>query len=705
MKKRHAGHLRTLNGVSSLRLEPQRSALAWLLLLTVAAGCVSGCAGQTVDIHPTHTPASTPLPPPTATESVRLVEPEPTMVPAPSVGGLELIGYLGRAQASALALQDGLAYVGSGIQLAAVDLSDAGNARRLDYVVFPGPVIDVAVSGDVVYVVTGGSQGLHVVDASDPASLRVLQTLYAGTLTDAAVVAGSYAYVTNGEFHVLDIADPSSPKEVGSIHFAGEIPPVSGKVEAVVGSHAYTVYQGSSTMSGGLRVLDVSDPSAPVQVGTLGLVGWSYHLVVDGDRAYLLSGYGSSHLTVVDITRPSRPVELALDPATPWLGWSLATLDGRLLLGAPGPAEGPDEVLVLDVADPMRPRVLGRFEGIPRSPAEIAILGQRAYIAAGDGLVILDLADPGTPTVDGTYRPEALPLPDESVSVRDRYAYVAAGEAGLQIVDISQPANPRVVASIRTGGHAWAVALGGSHAYVADEYNGLRIIDVSDPQEPVEVGFYDVPGLHDFFHGVALEGHHVYVADGGLMDTGLRIVDVTDPSAPVELSTLPLSAQSDRIPPPRVEDVAVACDGNRCTAYLAAGTGGLRVVDVSNPAAPIEVSSYDTPGLADNLVAVGSTVYLSDGDLRILDASNPWDVKEVGFFDAPDSAGTLHVAVQGHYAYLSGDGLRILDVSDPGAPEQVAAHPLPAGQLAVSGETILVAGDGLFILRSSLSTR
>jgi len=47
-------------------------------------------------------------------------------------------------------------------------------------------------------------------------------------------------------------------------------------------------------------------------------------------------------------------------------------------------------------------------------------------------------------------------------------------------------------------------------------------------------------------------------------------------------------------------------------AYVADDTAGLRVVDVSNPAAPVEIGFYDTPGLAFGVVVAGAYAYVAD---------------------------------------------------------------------------------------------
>ena len=70
-------------------------------------------------------------------------------------------------------------------------------------------------------------------------------------------------------------------------------------------------------------------------------------------------------------------------------------------------------------------------------------------------------------------------------------------------------------------GYAYGVAVSGNYAYVADYTAGLQVIDVSNPANPQRVGGYDTSG--DAL-GVAVSGNYAYVADGlwGLMILGPR---------------------------------------------------------------------------------------------------------------------------------------------------------------------------------------
>ncbi len=69
-------------------------------------------------------------------------------------------------------------------------------------------------------------------------------------------------------------------------------------------------------------------------------------------------------------------------------------------------------------------------------------------------------------------------------------------------------------------GPAYGVAVSGDFAYVADGDGGLRVIDVSTVSDPVEAGFFDTPGLA---WGVAASGGYIHVAD---YDAGVEIFQV-----------------------------------------------------------------------------------------------------------------------------------------------------------------------------------
>lgn len=101
--------------------------------------------------------------------------------------------------------------------------------------------------------------------------------------------------------------------------------------------------------------------------------------------------------------------------------------------------------------------------------------------------------------------------PCYAVEVVDNIAYFGNG-GYLEIVDISDPANPIELGKVLNPSVVLGIAVSGSYVYVADGGAGLRIIDVSTPSSPVEAGFFDTGSKA---LGVAVSGDVVYVADDG----------------------------------------------------------------------------------------------------------------------------------------------------------------------------------------------
>ncbi|WP_080942401.1 hypothetical protein [Methanosarcina barkeri] len=67
----------------------------------------------------------------------------------------------------------------------------------------------------------------------------------------------------------------------------------------------------------------------------------------------------------------------------------------------------------------------------------------------------------------------------------DNYGYVADGDNGLSIVDISNSSSPTIKGYYTRA--ARYVSVSDNYAYVAD-LNGLMIIDISNPSSPVLKG-------------------------------------------------------------------------------------------------------------------------------------------------------------------------------------------------------------------------
>ncbi len=111
-------------------------------------------------------------------------------------------------------------------------------------------------------------------------------------------------------------------------------------------------------------------------------------------------------------------------------------------------------------------------------------------------------------------------------------------------------------------------------------------------------------------------------------------------------------------------------------AYLADGSAGLRIINVSNPAIPIETGLYNTSGQAAGVYVIDAFAYVADntGGFKIINVSNPAIPIETGSYTAGGWAKAVHVVDT--FAYIADDssGLRIINVSNPAAPVEIGYY-------------------------------
>jgi hypothetical protein len=162
-------------------------------------------------------------------------------------------------------------------------------------------------------------------------------------------------------------------------------------------------------------------------------------------------------------------------------------------------------------------------------------------------------------------------------------------------------------------------------AYLARYQDGLRIVDLADPADPADLGHSPVERPEDF------ELYNdVKMVDGptgtryALMASnrrGIVVVDVSDPASPVEVTTFP--------PPPDGQDeigvhtLFTEKIGTTTRAYLADTTYvGLGIFDVTDPANPVQLGYWIHPEVAVNYGAYLHDLYVEQGRAYL----NYWDL-------------------------------------------------------------------------------
>ncbi|MFN8465641.1 MAG: hypothetical protein U0X20_08835 [Caldilineaceae bacterium] len=245
-------------------------------------------------------------------------------------------------------------------------------------------------------------------------------------------------------------------------------------------------------------------------------------------------------------------------------------------------------------------------------------LGSRIYgvTAHGDQVYVADPGDEGsrlwvlaaapaiTPTLVAsvTVPGEAMQPVAQSGTISD-LLYLAAGTAGLHMIDVTEPETPTLLATLDTGGSAAAAGALGDFVYVVDRMTGLIVVDISDPAQPQVTGTLPISGTALGVTAAATSTRTLAYVAAGL--GGVAVVDVTDPPAPQLLGTFATASAANN----------VLLDGT--VLFVAAGWQGVLALDVSHPDVPHLLGSYDTPGYAYGLQLAGDLLLVADGEAEL----------------------------------------------------------------------------------------
>ncbi|MHA1516890.1 MAG: LVIVD repeat-containing protein [Candidatus Heimdallarchaeaceae archaeon] len=275
-----------------------------------------------------------------------------------------------------------------------------------------------------------------------------------------------------------------------------------------------------------------------------------------------------------------------------------------------------------------------------------------------------------------------------SMFVDGNYAYLGGAYDGMYILDITSPDALTLEGYYNDSAEinwVYACVVRDNIAYLANAGDGLLILNVTDKTAPTKLGEIDL------YHGldVALKGNYAYVA---AYSGGIRAIDISNPVAPSDVSGYVNVSADD------AEGVAVSGD----YLYVAVSHAGLDVYDISTPTTPVFVSNVDLDGYAKKVEIKDDYAYVSCdlGGLQIVDISDPTNMTRAVWLDS--NTRFFGVDVDGNYVYVAGRSgssdhkMKIYDISDP-------EKPIPAGiyNLPQVGHDVFVVGDYAYVVASS----
>lgn len=553
------------------------------------------------------------------------------------------------AAALDVAAAGGFAFVAVGDSgLVVIDVADPALPRIVGRVRTTSPAVQVAVDGRYLY--AGESKpgtedhALEVIDLSNPSSPTLLGIVDVESMGDLAVadgracVAGIGLSIYGGwcSLQIIDTTDPWHPRVAGGTELPNSPFSLGFGGIALSGSHVY-VADGYY----GLQVVDVAMTSAggPRIVGSAD-TGDYWAISVSGTHAYAVQDANGGYLGevhAIDVSDPTHPTVLATMGIPAWPD-AVASRDSDGHCWA-FVADGRDAdragFHVYDFTGFRSPEVIGRY-AVHNMCRRLDARGDQVYLTAyAEGLHVIDVSDPRNPALRTIVNTPGQVI-DVAVSetTSGPRAILADGFSGVHLLDLGQW-SPVIIGSLDLPGYAAAVAFSGDLAYVTEgPPSFLDVLNTIGPGVPRIVGQVEIPG----------RGSNVVVSDDRAYITiaeGLVAVDVADPASPRVLWKVET--------PGILGGVAVW----RGYAYLA-GTAGLQVVDITDFAAPRIVGILDTPGVGlISLAVVDGVLYAADclDGLLVFEISEPTHPRVIGGLSNGHEA--LDVAVSGGHAFVS----------------------------------------------------
>ena len=390
-------------------------------------------------------------------------------------------------------------------------------------------------------------------------------------ITTVKIGSGTYALVTShgrlGGVQIIDITDPANPVPAasfddndtimvdGTSRAFDELQGPKGIATTTIGTNTYALV--AAYLDGGVQIIDITDPANPVPAASFGnndtvtvngadktfdkLDGASAIAIATiGSGTYaLVTAYFDHGVQIINITDPANPV-----PAASFGNNDTVTVDGTS-------------------------KTFDKLKGGEGIATATIGSGTYALVAAyhSDGVQIIDITDPANPVPaasfgDGDRVDGASKAFDELKGVNgittatigtNTYALVAAyDDDGVQIINITDPANPVPAASFDNGttvagktfdklDGASAIATAtigpGTYALVAAVHgNGVQIIDITDPANPVPAASV---GQGDSFDGKTFDelvtprgittatiDTNAYALVAAYDDDGVQIIDL-----------------------------------------------------------------------------------------------------------------------------------------------------------------------------------
>jgi choice-of-anchor B domain-containing protein len=262
-------------------------------------------------------------------------------------------------------------------------------------------------------------------------------------------------------------------------------------------------------------------------------------------------------------------------------------------LGIIGAFSTNSSVWIYDFSDRANPVQLAAIF-VARSVKDVQVHGRYLFVSFNNGMQWYDILDPKQPKLVHDFRPPET-INAHTFFVSGNLLYVADyNSGGVRIYNLADKKNPRLVTSILDGAwgiHDMTVIKGRLYGAWINGQAGVSLVDVSNPAQPRDLAKMRYPqaGTHNAWP--TEDGKYVLTTDEvGATRHTLKIWDARTPGQLLQVAEFGVGVS----PASTIHNVYV----RGRYAYMSYYCEGVHVVDIADPAKPQEVAFYDINGTA-----------------------------------------------------------------------------------------------------------
>ncbi|MFQ5607317.1 MAG: LVIVD repeat-containing protein, partial [Candidatus Zixiibacteriota bacterium] len=353
---------------------------------------------------------------------------------------------------------------------------------------------------------------------------------------------GKYAYVAlgSGGFEAVEVTETEEPQAVIGSYLQSLAYPDYYAKHLANDRRLKTAYHHSGTVlsiqmrgeyvytangPGGFRVYDIANIdnkgySERIVTAPVSPLGQDTHVKTQFATAVALPTN-----MPIDTRRVHRPENQEQWPIHPMYSYAYITdrYEGLILVDVMNLVDGDPQNNFLERALAFNPG------GILNGAVNLTVAGAYVYVCCDAGLVIVNISDPLQPRIAATVGQRVIKSP-RAVAVQFRYAFIC-DVSGVQAIDITNPERPKLIQdNLIALAEANDIYVARTYAYVAGGPDGLVIIDVENPEKMFIQQKFTADGEIDDARGVKVASTnasvYAYLADG---KHGLRVIQLTSP--------------------------------------------------------------------------------------------------------------------------------------------------------------------------------